>query len=91
MFLYVLLCLYQYSPVTYRIVGSLSSIISSSVTLPCAGIITHLYSLPFLTSFIIMFSTIRLLLPKVALYPVSMPLRKAFILYGLLFTSHPVV
>ena len=81
-----------YSPATYRIVGSLSSIISASAIIPCAGTITHIYSLPFLLSFIVTFSTIRLLLSKVAVYSVNMPLRMAFILYGpSLFTSHPVV
>ena len=81
---------HSFSPATYRIVESLSSIISANVIVPLAGTITHLYSLPFLLSSIAMFATTRLLLPKVVVYPASMPPRMPFILYGpvALFNSH---
>ena len=71
-----------YVLVTYRKVGSLCSSI-----VPILFTITHLYSLPFLTSFIIMSSIIRLF--PFELYPASMPLSKRFFPYGpILFISH---
>ena len=77
---------YWYSPVMYRKVGSLWC----SIVLSCIlCIITQLYSLPFLTSFIIMSSTIIFL--PLELCPASMPLCNAPSVYGpKWFTSHPI-
>ena len=62
----------SYLPATYKNVGSLlfSIAVVSNIT------ITHLYSFLFLSSFITMFCTIRLLLITFALYPSSMPFIK---------------
>ena len=63
----------------YRVIGSL--LFSIAVVLS-RNTTTHVKSLLFLTSFIIMFSTMRIVLNKIALYPTTSPLRNSIIVYG---------
>ena len=84
--------LYLYLPAMYKIVWSLSSTMSANVgLLTVLDIIPQLYWVSFLSSFIIVFSIIRLF--PFVLYPVSMPLRNCctVYMYTALFFVHAAV
>ena len=82
--------LYNYSPATYRIVRLLSFNMSATVGLcNVLGIVPQLYTVSFLSSFINMFSIIRLF--PFELYPVSMPWRNCCTVYTPWFIIHAAV